>query len=141
MSEPPEKAQQKVPTPLNFSVIVSGLFVVIIALLAVLWMRERAAGAKAQKDLAGMKQMCKDMALREMTMRMMMEGSAGRPFTRADLVATRDVRLDGKNRQALHITAEAGRRLGFRAGDVIVVSEAPPARTQPAGAASTPPRP
>ena len=67
-------------------------------------------------------------------MRMMMEGT-GRPFTRADLVATRDVRLDGKNRQALHITAEAGRRLGFRTGDVIVVSEAPTARTQPAGTA------
>lgn len=129
------------------SLIVTGLFVVIIALLAFLWMRERAAGAKAQKDLAGMRQQCvqmgKQLALQEGINNMLAAQRAGRvqPFARADLVATREVRLDGKNRQALHITAEAGRRLGFRAGDVIVVSEAPPAATQPASKPSTGSRP
>lgn len=137
MSEASTEEQRQVQAPFNLSLIVSGLFVAIIALLAFLWMRERSAGAKAQKDLAGMRQ-AYDLALREMTTRMMMEGTTRgvQPFGRADLVATRKVQMDDKKLQILEITAAAGRRLGFGTGDVIVVSKAPPA-TKPASKPST----
>ncbi len=139
MSEASTEEQRQAQSPFNLSLIVSCLFVVIIALLAFLWRRERSAGAKAQKDLVGMRKMCKEMALREMTIRMQAAGSAGRvhPFTRADLVATREVRLDGKNRQVLEITGAAGLRLGFGAGDVILVSKLPSPATEPASKPST----
>ena len=138
MSEASTEEQRQVQAPFNLSLIVSGLFVAIVALLAFLWMRERSAGAKAQKDLAGMRQ---QLALQEGINSMLAAQSAGRvqPFARADLVATREVRLDDKKLQILEITAAAGCRLGFGTGDVIVVSAAPPPATKPASKPSTGP--
>lgn len=147
MSEPSQEVQRQVRTPINFSLIVTGLFLVIIALLAFLWMRERAARFKAQADLAQMEQQYRQVGKQRVlqdTLNRMLATKSGRgvePFARADLVATRDVRLDGENRQVLEIRAEAGRRLGFGAGDVIVVSKAPAAATQPASKPSTGSRP
>jgi len=54
MNEPSGRGQQQERAPLNFSLIVSGLFVVIIALLAILCMRERTSRVRAQNDLATM---------------------------------------------------------------------------------------
>ena len=139
--------QQRQGRPFNFSLIVSGLFVVIIALLAVLWKSERSARIGAEQDLAKMLQEYRlrgeQQTLHAELGRMLAARRAQTvaPFGREDLVATKKMDLNGKDRQVLEINAEAGQRLGFRAGDVIVVSEAPTARTQPAGAASTPPRP
>ena len=147
MNEPSGRGQQQERAPLNFSLIVSGLFVVIIALLAILCMRERTSRVRAQNDLATMarrhKEQGKQQALQQALSRMLAAGSGRgvQPFGRADLIASRDVRLDGKSRQALYVTAEAGRRLGFRAGDLIIVSKVPPAATQATSEPSTGPRP
>ena len=142
MTEAPREEKRQVQSPFNLSLIVSGLFVVIIALLAFLWMRERSAGAKAQKDLVGMRRLCEQMndrlTVQKALHSMLAAESTGRvkPFGRTDLVETREVRLDDKKLQILEITAAAGRRLGFGPGDVIVVSKSPPA-TKPASRPST----
>jgi hypothetical protein len=49
---------------------------------------------------------------------------------RGDLPAE-TVNLDGREVTALRVGAEAGERMGFEPGDVVIVSPAPP--TQPAG--------
>lgn len=143
MNEPSGQRQQQERAPLNFSLIVSGLFVVIIALLAILWMRERTSRVRAQNDLATMTRRHKEQGKQQVVQQALsriLAAESGRgvqPFGRTDLIASRDVRLDGKNRQGLYVTAEAGRRLGFRAGDLIIVSKVAPAATQAASEPST----
>ncbi len=118
-------------TGANYLVTVGVLLVIIIALLAVLWVRERRArvaaeqtAATAQRELEGLK------AVLGRTLMTRGRGGDIRPVQRDDL-PYRKVDLDGRRRAMLELGASSGRRLGFRPGDLILIGEDPPT-TQPA---------
>lgn len=97
------------------------LLVVIIALLAVLWARERAARITAHRDAtaATAKYTRMQSALGEMLTKRL-DGQI-QPVQREDLPA-RQVDLNGRKRTLLDISAAAGQRMGFRPGDLVLVA-------------------
>ena len=105
--------------------IVGGLLIVIIASLAALWGTERYRRNLAEGYLSDMH--AKNSRLSEAAAQMALSAQ-GRPVRRADL-PTEEVMLDGRRRIAFRLGEDAGQRMGFAPGDVIMVSTRP-AETQ-----------
>ncbi len=107
--------------------LIGGLLVLIIALLAFLWMRERSRRFEAEIRLAELSQkMSQSMSqdpvaefLRKMSIRKIPAQVQG--VRREDLPAKR-VDLDGRSRRLFRVSAAAGERMGFLPGDVIEVA-------------------
>ena len=115
-----------------YLVTVAALLVVIIAMLAVLWHRERRGRIAAERDLR--EAIGQSSKLQGALRGLVASGdlSAARPVQREDL-PVQMLMVDGQKRPALQLSASAGRRLGFRSGDLILVSEQP-STSQPATA-------
>jgi len=107
-----------------FTAVVSLLMVGIIAMMAVLWYRERSARQSAETELVKIQSMLGKLAR---------DGGlpgAGRGVGPGDVVGRRE--LEGmQGIRAIIITPQAGDRLGLRPGDVLLVAEPQPA-TAPA---------
>ncbi len=131
-----ENRKETHPTPspqsaggVKYLATVGVLLVIIIAMLAVLWVRERrgriaaeVAAARAETALNGLKEILGGVLTAT-------ERGPARPVQRDDL-PSREADLDGRRRTLLELGASAGRRLGFRPGDLILVGEDSPS-TQP----------
>jgi len=105
---------------------VGALLVVIIAVLGVLWLRERRMTAALQRELAETRQRTATGAGLQAALSRLAapRGPTTRPLARADLPAE-TVTWNGRSRTVLRVGAAAGRRLGLEPGDVIVVSPPP----------------
>jgi hypothetical protein len=148
--EMPDDAIAPVPRPetVSFSgrylVIVGGLLVLIIAMLAFLWSKERGRRMDVEKafaDYQGKAEQDKRNIAQMMLGQMARPGGDDhgvRPFQRQDHVPV-TVTLDGAKRPAFHLPAAAAERFGFQGGDVIVVDGAP--ASGPAGGTEAPGRP
>ncbi|MCE5277063.1 MAG: hypothetical protein ABFD92_08270 [Planctomycetaceae bacterium] len=113
-----------------FTLAAAGLLVLIIVLLSVLWYRERQGRLAAESRVAAMAAMGAGagVPVNEMLVEMVhKQAGAVQPFARADLERTQELVVAGQVRQALVISAAAGQRLGFLAGDVVIVDKAPAA--------------
>ncbi len=116
----------------KFLVTVAALLIVIIATLAMLWTRERRDRLTAEKDLAVMYK--REAGIQQILSKMPLNATAAQPVQREDL-PTQEVTVGGQQRTAFVLGPSAGERLGFKPGDVIVVSQPPqttPAATAPA---------
>jgi hypothetical protein len=111
-----------------FYLLVTGLLIIIIALLAFLWLRERRAGGDLQQQMAEMELAFKQ---QRQALGQMLVAEARSQIDR-DMLAARTLELDGQPRQALMISAKAAERIGLRPGDVLIVGEAPATRPSPA---------
>ena len=122
----------------RYLLLVGGLLVLIIALLAVLWVRERQQRVAAQRDLQQARAALQriggqdragslgEALLKGKLLARRAGGQSGmQPVDRANLPAEQ-ARLDGQPVTVLRLGAAGGQRLGLAPGDVIVVSEAPP---------------
>lgn len=121
-----------------FLIVVGVLMLFIIGMLAVLWSRERARRIEAEGDAqAAIEKLHK---VESFLMKGMLGGGdakaqlqsataealpRSKPVNREDLVPAA-VTLDGRSREAFTISPAAGERMGFRGGDVIIVSPAGP---------------
>jgi len=113
----------------RFQVVVAALMVLIIVALAVLWLRERRSRLDAIQQLA-------DMRSRELRTLLGAGGPPGLPPLAGDAAAqgglVRPVQrddhvpevliVDGRPRRVYRISSEAGGRIGFFPGDVILVA-------------------
>ena len=119
----------------RFVLAVVILLVLIIGMLAFLWLRERRTRIGLQSDLV---QVRKEDGQRMNAMQALQglmaqasvpgEGGGGELFSwQKDRVADVKVVVDGQPCPGVRISQQAGVRLGFRPGDVICVSTAPPA--------------
>jgi hypothetical protein len=135
-----ENGSAPVPT-VSFSgrylAMVGGLLVLIIAMLAVLWVRERGRRVDAEAQVMELRRESQKLNL--MLSLMTRSGAAEpsvQPFQRQDQVPVA-VTLDGARRDAYRLPAAAAERFGFREGDVILVvgagagSTSAPATTGP----------
>lgn len=120
-------SSQREPQPRADSrqlVIVGGLMLLIIGLLAFLWTRERSRRVTAQRQLAVLHQ--RHDALNT-TLANVLVGRAedsSRKVRREDLPQEQAL-LNGKKATVMRISATAGERMGFRPGDIIIVSPRP----------------
>ncbi|HUU22519.1 MAG TPA: hypothetical protein VM389_08285 [Phycisphaerae bacterium] len=137
MSNGKERAA-KAQTDLKQFIGIAGLLVLIIALLAVLWVRERKARIGAENEAARLSQRVKTLerfalmglaSPAESGPAGAAEGGEVRPVQRDDL-PVEHVEFMGRKTPVLHISPAAGQRFGFLPGDVIVVGR--PAASQPA---------
>ena len=129
---PPAVPSQPAAFSGRYLVTVGGLLVLIIAMLAVLWMRERSRRVEAEAAVVQLKEKAAQLPLllSMMTRSMPGPGSAPaaeepslapiRPFQRQDQVPV-TVTLDGVKREAFCLPADGAARFGFREGDVILV--------------------
>lgn len=118
----------------TFLMLVGGLLVAIIALLAVLWQKERMRRAEAEMQLQTLAhQSSQQMNLLAQSVFQGQGGPGSAPpaVHREDLPAEM-LPFKGKVRTVLTLGASAGERLGFAPGDVIVVAE-PVATSRPGG--------
>ena len=123
------------------------LLVLIIAMLAFLWLRERKTRMGLENDLARVR---KETA-QNLDVMQALQGLTGQPgrtphaggieafswLTDREGDAVKAV-VDGQPCMAVRITREAGERLGFRPGDVVCVAAAS-AATRPAASAPAAP--
>ncbi len=113
-----------------FSVIVTVLLVVIVAVLSVLWIRERRLRMRAEYELI---QANRRVGVRDMLGQMLQQGAGtdfpgtapGKedsvtPVRREDLIRE-TVTFKGRPRTTVYISRHAGERFGFRGGDLVVV--------------------
>lgn len=107
------------------------LLVIVIALLALLWMRERRARIAAEVNAARWQEKSKRLSGAVGDLLVKRGGQLIQPIQRGDLPA-RVVDLDGQRRTVLEVGALAGRRLGFQPGDLVLVG-GEDSETQPAG--------
>lgn len=111
--------------------LIGGLLVVMIAMLAFLWTRERRMRKQVEGELA--RTTIRQEALNQTLGNLLMRQVSGQAVRREDLPARR-AQLDGEPVTLLQLSTAAGERLGFAPGDLIRVIPAPttaPARTQP----------
>jgi len=114
---------------LAYQVTAGAVLLLIIALLAVLWVRERSARISAQIGRASIQQRQESI---EAVLQNLISGQGERSATtlRRDELPTRTCRLDGNEREMFVLDARQGRRLGFAGGDLILIEqEAPASRT------------
>ena len=118
------------PTDARYFLLVGGLLVVILAALAWLWLAERARRVDAEEALMDLRR--QRAVSRAEVMRM---GGAAQPaggHVRRDDLSPRQVTVDGRRREGFLVSESAGRRMGFRGGDVIIVAETPVPSSRPA---------
>jgi hypothetical protein len=132
MNDKPNEPSGSPHPDTKYLVIVGVLLVVIIAVLAVLWRKERCARADAERRLS---ELTKSQALPAELQRVLAgsptmlppDDGPPRPVQREDLPAE-TLQFKGRSRTVLYISPDAGRRFGFRNGDLIVVGGDPEAR-------------
>jgi hypothetical protein len=133
-----ESRSAQAPRPQRFAAPwwLSGLLVLMLMLTAGLWWKERSARLAAGRAAA---REDRPDALMELLRRAETpDPAAFEPLRREDLPG-RPVELLGRRRTLYEISPEAGRRMGFRPGDVILVVEPPRASPDAAsGPAYTP---
>lgn len=105
------------------------LLVFVIGLLAVLWVRERSSRLDAQSTAAAWEMRFNQLQGALPDLLAQQAGQSVSPVSRDDLPA-RAARLDDRPCTVLMLGAEAGRRFGFRPGDLILVAK-PPTATAP----------
>ena len=113
----------------RFIIAVGGLLVLTIALLAGLWIRERKRAQRAEQKVVTLTQQNSKMSL---LMWQKMQQPVARTTVPRDRLKTRQVTLDGREVAALLLPAGQAQRLGFRAGDVVLVEQMPTTATAPA---------
>ena len=128
----------------RFVLAVGVMLVLIIGMLAYLWLRERRTRIGLESDLAEVRKRTSEMQVLQALM-----GQAGATagggveafswLKDRDAAPDAKATVDGQPYAAVRITREAGERLGFRPGDLILVSKTPTA-TAPAVTASAPAR-
>lgn len=110
---------------------IGGLLVLVIALLVVLWVRERTRRARAEASVAQLQerlailQQLGGISLGPGALGGLSMGGGGVQPIRRDDLAGEEGQFLGRAATILRISAEAGTRLGFRPGDVVVVGERP----------------
>ncbi len=112
----------------RYLALVGGLLVLIVALLAVLWIRERTNRISAQEQVVSLLRDRKGMQAGMQQMMLAQKFMAVQPVNREDMITERGV-LNGKTVTLVRISAAAGERFGFLPGDVVLV--APTGRTPP----------
>ena len=123
-----EPTDVKPASEYRFFVTVALLLVVIIVTLAALWRIERSKRFAAEEQLAQFQQK----QLGDILGKMMTERVPPPPQTvQRDVLPMQNLSIDGQMRAAFLLGAAAGERIGFKPGDVIIVSQA--AATMPAG--------
>jgi hypothetical protein len=105
------------------------LLVCIIALLSILWVRERSARTAAERDRDAAEG-ARDAAVRKydglaQAVGAVMDGAlkAQARTIRRDELPTREAKFEGRPRSVLELDPAAGRRMGFAPGDLILVAE------------------
>lgn len=108
----------------TYFLVVGLLLVMIIASLAVLWVRERKRRLAAEAGVARLTGQKRQMqsVLEQFVGR---EGALGGPAVRRTDLPSRVGLLDGQRRAIFTISVAAGERVGFEPGDVIVVAGRP----------------
>jgi hypothetical protein len=123
--------KQTTGVTIGYFATIAGLLVIIIVALSVLWFRERGARLEAEQRVQQMRKGLGGSNLMQLLSRQRPDALAGNPENGAARVApagsddwsVRDVKLDGKEQSALVLKESAGRRLGFRPGDVVLVEK------------------
>jgi len=137
---PAARPSQTFTLSAGYLAMVGGLLLLIIAVLAALWIRERNRRIAAQREVV---QLIEQNERDKRNLAQMMLGAMGRqiageaeakPFQRQDHKPV-PVTLDGAKRQAYVLPASGAQRFGFQAGDVIVIEEESPATTSSAPSA------
>ena len=127
-----EPTDVKPASEYRFFVTVALLLVVIIVTLAALWRIERGKRLDAEGQLAQFQSQFQQKQLGDILGKMMIEQVPPPPQTvQRDVLPTQNLAIDGQMRAAFLLGAAAGERMGFKSGDVIIVSQAP--ATMPAG--------
>ena len=118
----------------RFVATVGVLLVVIIVALGWLWIKERRARIAAQQEQAETVSNNSGKAMQSLMERLKSgEGTAAvAPPIRRDDLPAQTIDLQGRQHTLFHVSQAAGNRMGFKAGDVIVVLDQPPT-TQPTG--------
>ena len=113
----------------RFIIAVGGLLLLIIALLAGLWIKQRKRAQRAEQTVVTLTRQNSGMAI--LTRQQMQDRASRMAIHREDL-QTRQVILDGRKLTALRLPAGEAQRLGLRPGDVVLVDQAPTPATAPA---------
>jgi len=127
MTVEPENTSAKSATDTRYLAAVGGLLVLIIACLAILWFSESRRRLAAEGDVDVLKR--RSVGMEAMLTRKMLAVPAEPLAVVREQLPARTVDLDGKATTALMLGAEAGERMGFSPGDVIMVCPRP--ATQP----------
>lgn len=112
----------------TYFMIVAALLVLIFATMAVLWMRQRSVGLTLTRENAALRQENADLQkLKSAFGQALFEGGLGgataiKPVQRDDL-PSQTMSLNGQERSVLIVGSQAGERMGFRSGDLILVSQ------------------
>ncbi len=124
--EPPKNAGDA-----RFNIVVAVLLVLIMASLSGLWLIERNRRVRAERALADFQgqQLQAQALLSQFAIAHAKEqapggAGAGESFRRESLESEAVV-MEGKDRTMFKISPEAGEKLGFRAGDIIFVTDRP----------------
>jgi len=126
MAGVPDNTSAKPATDARYLAAVGALLVLIIVCLAVLWGSESRRRLAAERNLAALKR--RSAGIEAMLTRTMLEGPVEPLVVAREQLPARTVRLDGKEATALMLGAEAGQRMGFFPGDVIVICPSPATR-------------
>lgn len=129
---PPPSPRNDPPSPaaqLNqrFVMIVGVLLLMIIALLAGLWLRERVRAARAEVRAA---QAQEELRLRaKWTAQRALESLIESRGGGLHVVSTQELTINGKKTEAFKISPDLANEIGFGPGDVIIVEQPPPTTT------------
>jgi len=131
-NEPDAPRQPSASTEQKQFLIIGGLLVMVIATLAVLWVRERSARAAAEqraneiaKQSQDLPQMLNSQAMAAALAQF--QNSQPQPIRREECPA-REITLDGDKRTGFEISPAVGKRIGdFQPGDILLIGPAKPA--------------
>jgi hypothetical protein len=118
----------------TYLALVGGLLFLIIATLAMLWIRERNRADDQRRRAEAAETALGDTQNKMQIMGQLMGGPGGhlfggggekfQPFQRENVVP-RKVPFEGQDRSLFTITSGFGQRIGFNPGDLIIVAPAP----------------
>ena len=130
LSPPNDQAKGRPQEPnVRFFMIVGVLLLIIIALLAGLWLRERVRATAAERDLRRLR--ARNEYLEAMIKQLVLDQTLPLRIDRAGLDAE-EVRVNSREVTALRLPAAVAEAIGFRPGDVILVEQSAEAATKPA---------
>lgn len=129
MAEPTDKTARPPASEVRYLIAVGALGVLIIAMLAVLWLRERSARRDAEERCDSL---AKKLQAREVFSNILAGRSAPgpEPVSLAAVQRIDTVTIGGRQRVVIRLPADVGTRLGFQPGWLVEVAAA--AATQPA---------